>query len=215
MAKPPKVIVHRTKDTRNEYAALQRVRDLVGHRVNPVHRLDRQASGVMLFATDRERSGELHEVLRAGTKTYLALVRGHFNHEWPVDVTNALDGKESESRVWGLGRSHRPRCSLLKVQPQTGRFHQVRRHVRDLHHPIIGDGEHGDSKVNRWWRENRAMGRCALHCARMTLPFPEGEITIESPLFEDMHSVLVGLPWYEHALEQEPVLGLEPLTIPA
>jgi len=214
VAKPPRVIVHRTKDTRTEYAALQRVRDLVGHRVNPVHRLDRQASGLLLFATDTSRSGELHEVLRAGTKTYFALVRGHFQHEWPIDVDTPLDGKESSSTIWCLGRSHRPRCSLVKVQPHTGRFHQVRRHVRDLHHPIIGDVMHGDSKVNRWWREERSMGRVALHCGRMTLPFPEGEQTFECPLFEDMAAVLKELSWFERAAQQEPLLLKEPLIIP-
>lgn len=215
VAKPPRIIVHRSRDTRDEYAALQRVRDLVGHRVNPVHRLDRQASGIMLFATDRERSGELHEVLRRGQKTYVALCRGYFGHEWPLDVDTELDGKQCRSTVECLGRCHRPRSSLLRVRPHTGRFHQVRRHVRDLNHPIVGDREHGDSKVNRWWREERGMERLGLHCLRMTLPFAEGELTVECPLFDDMHTVLSGLPWWEQALEQEPALGLTPLTMPS
>ncbi len=213
VAKPPRVIVHRSRDTRNEYAALQRVRDLVGKWVNPVHRLDRQASGIMLFATDLDRSGELHEVLRAGQKTYVALCRGYFDHTWPIDVDTPLDEKLSRSTVSCLGRCHRPRCSLLRVQPHSGRFHQVRRHVRDLYHPVIGDRDHGDSKVNRWWRE-RGMGRLALHCLRMTLPFPEGERSVDCPLFEDMHAVVQGLPWWEQAVDQEGALALPPLSIP-
>merc|ERR1712154_219894 len=50
---------------------------------------------------------------------------------------------------------HSSACSLVVCTPKTGRTHQIRRHAYSIGFPIIGDTEHGDSTVNRWWRENR------------------------------------------------------------
>ena len=217
VSKPPRVVVHRGRDTRDEYAALQRARDLAKTRVYPIHRLDRQASGCLLFATKRERTGELHEALRHGVKTYVCLTRGWFKHDWPLTITNPITNegrtKGAESTVWCLGRSHDPRCSLLRVRPKTGRNHQVRRHVRDLHHPILGDREHGDHRENRVWREERGLPRLALHALTMRIELPEGVVEVSSPLWDDMHGVLTRMPWWDRAVEQEPALALPPLAV--
>lgn len=217
VSKPPRVVVHRGRDTRDEYAALQRARDLARTRVYPIHRLDRQASGCLLFATRRERAGELHEALRNGTKTYVCLTRGWFKHEWPLTVDTPITSegrtKQAESVVECLGRSHEPRCSLLRVRPVTGRNHQVRRHVRDLHHPILGDREHGDHRENRAWREQRGLPRLALHALAMEIDLPEGPVRVTSPLWDDMHDVVCQLPWWAEAVAEEPRLAGEPLRV--
>ncbi|HJN76175.1 MAG TPA: pseudouridine synthase [Myxococcota bacterium] len=214
MAKPPHVVVHRGRDTWNEYAALQRTRDLVGCHVYPIHRLDRPASGCLLFATRRERAGELHAALKRGTKTYVCLVRGHFKHDSPTRVTTPIrdEGKEKEaaSVVECLGKSHEPRCSLLRVRPETGRFHQIRRHVRDLHHPILGDRAHGDHRENHAWKA-KGLDQLALHAIRLELELPEGPLRAVSPLFPRLHRVLVELPWWSEVLDAEPDLRLPPL----
>jgi tRNA pseudouridine65 synthase len=215
------VVVHRGRDTLRDYAALQRVRDLVGHRVWPVHRLDRQASGCLLFATERELAGPLHKALTGGEalKLYLAGVRGWFPHEQPTRVETPMKDdsgnlKEAASTVTLLGRCHEPRSSLLRVEPHTGRFHQVRRHVRDLHHPILGDADHGDSRVNRWWREERGLDRLALHALRLELPLPDGSrLAACCPLFEDQRRVYEALPWWEEATAREPALLLPALPL--
>src|SRR5262249_25174725 len=156
------LLVHRTVQAPKSEAVLQTLRDQLGRWVYPVHRLDRGASGALLVATDKARTGALHEALTKGEKVYLAHVRGSLPGtdsvvvEVPMKDDNGIV-KEARSVVRALGTSTEPRCSLLEVRPETGRYHQVRRHVRDLGHPVIGDREHGDSKVNRWWRE-RAGG---------------------------------------------------------
>ena len=91
-----------------------------------------------------------------------------------TSTNNMCDFNHSNSSIYnGYDLSS---CSLLLCQPRTGRTHQIRRHLRELSHPIIGDSEHGDSKVNRWWRENRNLNRLFLHCFSLDLP-PLGSIS--------------------------------------
>lgn len=217
VAKPPKVITHRNWAHRHERAAVQRARDLVRGRVYPIHRLDRAASGCLLLATHRARAGELQAALVEGEKQYLAFVRGDLPIDGPTRVENPMKDsrgvlREAASVVEKLGGSADPRCSLLLVRPETGRFHQVRRHVRDLHHPIIGDTDHGDSRINRWWREERGFGRLGLHAHRLSLRLPGGEeIEATCPLFADHHAVFTTLPWWDAAVARLPALALPPL----
>jgi tRNA pseudouridine65 synthase len=220
VAKPPRLLVHRNAFMPKADAALQRVRRQVGRRVYPIHRLDRNTSGCLLFATERERAGPLSAALSdpRSQKTYVALVRGRFAHEDPVVVDTPVKYddetyKESRSVVRLLGRSAEPRCSLVEVLPETGRHHQVRRHVRDLHHPILHDGDHGDSRVNRWWRENRGLTRLALHCLRLHVHLDDGPIDVVSPLFEDHAAVFGALPFWEDAVDRRPELALPPLPL--
>jgi len=220
VAKPPRLLVHRNAYHPKAEACLQWVRDQVGRHVYPIHRLDFQTSGCLLFAKQQSWAGPLQKSLQNGRKTYIAFVRGYFKHENPVRVENPMKDdkgilKEAESTIEFIGRSHEPRCSLLRVFPKTGRFHQVRRHVRDLHHPCIGDSEHGDTRINRWWRDNSAANRLGLHCLHMDLPLPDGEVlSVSSPLFEDQYEVFSSMPWWEDALAKEPTIGLQPWPIP-
>ncbi|RME28512.1 MAG: hypothetical protein D6798_02245 [Deltaproteobacteria bacterium] len=219
VAKPPRVIVHRNPRMRRVAAVVQRVRHQVGGRVYLAHRLDRGTSGCLLLATDRARAGELSLAIAsdAAEKTYIAFVRGCFPHDDPVvvdtDIPSPRGPKAARSTVELLGRSVEPRCSLLRVTPHTGRHHQVRRHVRDLHHPIIGDSDHGDSRINRYWRQ-RGADRLGLHCLALRVSLPGGErIEVDCPLFEDQAAVYRTLPWWEEALAREPRLGLPPLSM--
>lgn len=219
VAKPPRVISHRNKAHPHEYAMLQRVRDLVGRRIWLVHRLDRATSGCQLFATRQELAGPLSKALSEGQKTYLAMVRGYFAAEESVRVETPIkvgpdDYKEAASTVRLLGRSHEPRCSLLEVQPHTGRNHQVRRHVRDLHHPVLRDGYHGDSRVNRWWRETYGMARLALHAWSIQMTLPDGSpLAVTCPLFVD-HAVLFRrMPWWSEAVGRFPGLDATPVPL--
>ncbi len=222
VAKPPGVLVHRNWAFPNELAMLQRVRDWAGARVYPIHRIDRNTSGCLLFATARELAGPLSASLNGDDtqKTYVCLVRGTFPHEGTVrvDTPVKIEGsqyKDALSFVEKLGHHADPRCALLRVLPRTGRTHQVRRHVRDLHHPIIHDGDHGDSRVNRWWRENRGVTRLQLHCLRLDLPHPDGgRIQVQCPLFDDLYDAWSVLDCWEAAVAAEPALGLPPLPVP-
>ena len=219
--KPPRLLVHRSPRLRRETAALQVLRDQLGVRVNPVHRLDRQTSGCLLFATDPALTAALHAALSdpVAVKIYVCLVRGRFTRDSPVWIERALKDErgvmqEARSTVWCLGSSREPRCSILKVQPATGRTHQVRRHVRGLDHPILGDANHGDTRVNRAWRQDHGLQRCQLHCLHLSLPWGAGRLEATAPLFTDMATLWSGLPCWDAALAAEPALALAAAPIP-
>jgi tRNA pseudouridine65 synthase len=202
VAKPGRLLVHRNEFAPRAPAALQLVRDMVGQHVHLVHRLDHQASGVLLFALTPERTRELQAAMQAPTarKRYLALVRGAAKGPGPVTVDKPMKDDEGKKRdaftvVWRLAASEEPRCSLLLAEPRTGRFHQVRRHLRDLGHPIVGDTKHGDSHVNRAFREAWGVERLALHA--WSLDLPDLGIAIRCPLPEDLRIPLARMPWWD------------------
>lgn len=217
VAKPPRVIVHRNANARNARAMLQRVRNQIGQRVNLVHRLDRNASGCLILATDGDMHREMAAALQApeSVKTYLAFVRGHFNRQGPVEVRTPIKIGRGHKDAWStvdcLGTCVEPRSSLLRVRPHTGRNHQVRRHVRDLGHPIVFDREHGDSRINRFWRERHpGLDRLGLHCLSIELTLPNGEpLSVTCPLFADHQDLWSQTPWWGDATAAEPRL-LEP-----
>ncbi len=218
VAKPPGVLVHSHPRFPTERPMLQRVRDHFGRRVWPVHRLDRQASGCLIFAFESGLVKPLAEGLACGEKTYLSLVRGFFLPTEPVTVETPIkeSGKlyPSRSVVQLIARCRDPRCSLLWVRPETGRRHQVRRHVRDLNHPILHDGDHGDSRVNRWWREERGLSRLALHALAISFHDQHGiHHQIHCPIFEDHLKVFRQLPLWSESLNQEPLLSMPPLPV--
>lgn len=218
VAKPPRVLVHRTAESAATEVLLQSVRDRLGCRVYPIHRLDHQASGCVLFATSPERARDLQTALGSARKVYLALVRGELREEGPIVVEKPMKDdnghlKDAKTTIRRVARASDPRCSVLVAEPHTGRYHQVRRHARDLNHPIVGDTKHGDSRINRWWREERGMTRLALHALHLEVPLP-GEDAIEAvcPLFDDMAAVLGALPFADALAEAVPEIRLPPLS---
>lgn len=211
VAKPSGVVVHRSEMGRERAPLLQQVRDMVGQWVHPVHRLDRGTSGCLLFALRREALPGLVEALRAGEKRYLALVRGHVRSREPVLVDRPVKSsrgvlQEARTRLVPVAGSVEPRASLVLAQPETGRFHQIRRHLRDLSHPVLGDSTHGDTRVNRAWREGWGLHRLALHCSALDLPLSEGRIRVVCPLPDDLGAVLRRMPWWDEACEALPDL---------
>ena len=146
------------------------------------------------------------------TKTYVALVRGEgvlcgenlvekgwFEVSRPIkdDSGETKDATTLFNFVAGQAEtsSDRPRVSLVLARPKEGRFHQIRKHLAGLSHPILGDSSHGHSKTNREWKETRNLPgeRIALHLARLqlgpTLGFPGG-IDAAAPVADDMLEVL-------------------------
>jgi tRNA pseudouridine65 synthase len=224
VAKPPRLLVHRASRARNaEHFALQLVRDQVGRFVYPVHRLDRAASGCLLFALDPRAAAALQVALNAedAEKTYLAFVRGFWHREPDhVVVDNPMKDdndllKDAVTEITCVATCPEPRCSLLLARPRTGRFHQVRRHARDLSHPVLGDHAHGDTRVNRWWRETRGLHRLGLHCLSLDLPLADGtRLRATCPLYEDHERVLHGLPLWSPAAARLAALALPPLPVP-
>jgi tRNA pseudouridine32 synthase/23S rRNA pseudouridine746 synthase len=111
-----------------------------------VHRLDRAANGIILVAHSKKIAAALSALFhhRQVTKRYRALVSGDFSvHPDPLRVDQAIDGRNAVSEFSCLEYSAAENRSLVDVQIETGRKHQIRRHLAGLGHPIIGDRLYG------------------------------------------------------------------------
>ena len=184
--KPHGLLVHRSRiaNDATEFA-LQKVRDHVGHFVHPVHRLDRKTSGVLLFAKSREVNSEVKALFRerAINKTYLALVRGFTPDQLTIDypLTENEKTQEAETHFSTLdhfeidlpfGKFPTSRYSLIEIKPTTGRFHQIRKHMKHIFHPILGDRPHGCNKQNKLWLEKFGLTKMMLHAQQLDFEYP-------------------------------------------
>lgn len=210
--KPAGLLVHRTRIADADAAALQQVRDLLGRRVNPVHRLDRPTSGVLLFAFDAGTTRTLQAMFDTGQarKRYLAVVRGFAPEQGLIDhpLRQARHKPERAAQTryrrlltaeagFPAGPYATARYSLLEAQPLTGRLHQIRRHFKHLRHPIIGDTTHGDGKQNRAFREHVGVHQLMLMARSLALPHPvHGEpVNIRAPLPPAFEAACTALGW--------------------
>jgi tRNA pseudouridine65 synthase len=191
IAKPSGLAVHRGA-SRDRVVALTLVRDQVGRHVYPVHRLDRATSGVLLFALDPEAARALQEQLEAGTvhKRYVALVRGIAPEEGVID--HPIPRDEDGPRVPAVTAFRRlgtfERYSLVEAVPRTGRRHQIRRHLKHISHPLIGDVLYGKGEHNRLFRDRFGLHRLALHALEITFAHPDDgrPLCIAAPVPEDL-----------------------------
>ncbi|HHG84751.1 MAG TPA: pseudouridylate synthase [Bacteroidetes bacterium] len=165
--KPPGMLVHRTRISDGKVFALQTLRDQLGQRVYPVHRLDRPTAGVLLFALRSEIARLLVDTFseRRVRKSYRAIVRGHIHEAGRLDYPLTRDDGKKQQAVTAyqpldtseimvpVDRYPTSRYSLMKIVPQTGRMHQIRKHFAHLRHPILNDRKHGDRHHNRMFRE--------------------------------------------------------------
>jgi tRNA pseudouridine65 synthase len=175
--KPSGLLVHRGLG-RDRDVALTRVRDALGARVDPVHRLDRATSGALLFARSPDMSRALGALFADGAveKTYRALVRGVPPAEGLIDhpVPRSEDGPrvDAVTAYRLLGASAVERCALVETVPRTGRFHQIRRHLKHLGHPLLGDANYGRGELNRSYRARYGLHRLALHACALAFVHP-------------------------------------------
>ena len=197
--KPHGLLVHRSPIAADASEfAIQLLRDQIGQKVFPVHRLDRKTSGVLLFALNDEVNSILQEAFRNKKveKKYLALVRGFTPESGTINYAlTREDGKVQEavthySRLEtfeipvALGKHATSRYSLLEAEPETGRMHQIRKHLAHIFHPIIGDRPHGCNKQNKLFLEKWEMNTMLLHAKEISFlhPVSNEPITIQSEL---------------------------------
>lgn len=195
-AKPAGLLVHRSPVDRHAHEfLLQRLRDEVGARLYPVHRLDRPTSGIMVFATHPDAARFLAAQFAQGTvgKTYLALVRGWPQSQiidYPLQALDAVTARKNGaaqdalSRVRLLARYELPlanarhptsRYALVALAPDSGRRHQLRRHLKHIFHPILGDSSYGDLHHNRAFAAWSGVQRLWLHAASLAFVHPGGQ----------------------------------------
>lgn len=196
VAKPSGIAVHRGWAPEPD-TLMARVRDAVGVHVDPLHRIDRSASGAVAFSLRRERTGALSRPFQEHTahKIYLALVRGSFpdevDHDHDIRLGRSHERVPAHSRFRCLARGDG--CSLIEAIPITGRLHQLRRHLKQLSHPIVGDVNYGKGDVNRRFRAEVGLSRLALHARSLTLRYDELEFTAIADLPADLADPLATL----------------------
>ena len=197
--KPAGLLVHRSPINRSEKRfAVQEVRNLNGGKhVHPVHRIDKPTSGLLVFAFERDMAAELSASFssREVKKTYLALIRGFCPEEGQVEKPlkdmhdkvlhgsnkDDLKTREALTRYMRLATTvvnhqvekyPQSRYSLVRISPETGRKHQIRRHFNHIAHPIIGDGKHGDHRHNKFFKNTFGLERMMLHAWKLEFQHP-------------------------------------------
>lgn len=221
--KPAGLLVHRSVLDRHETRfALQMLRDQIGQPVYPVHRLDRGTSGVLLFALDREVGRVLSSQFERGevSKRYVAVVRGHPPESGDIDhplqrmadehagivARGAAQAAHTRYRrlatvelPYRVDRYPSSRYELVELEPLTGRWHQLRRHMKHIAHPIIGDATHGKGRHNRLFQTLFGHPRLLLAATEMRLAHPVGgqALHLQAGVAEDFAEVIGRLGWGE------------------
>ena len=219
--KPSNLLVHRSWIDKDETRfAMQMVRDQIGQFVYPIHRLDKPTSGVLVFALSRDIARELSLQIQDNGfhKEYLSVVRGFTDEVGHIDYAlkevldkmtdkKARKDKEAQEAVtdyeklgqielpFEVGRYKTTRYSLLRLKPTTGRKHQLRRHMKHILHPIVGDTKYGRHEHNVFFREKFNCHRLLLHASRLsfTHPISKKEIVLTAGLDEIFLNVCNGL----------------------
>lgn len=226
--KPAGLFVHRSFMDKDEiYFALQLVRDMIGQYVYPLHRLDRPTSGVLLFALTEDVARQMGQAFTDKTiqKTYFALTRGHLLSQGDIDYplkekldklgdkfVNTDKAPQSAKTHYqsintatldiAVGRYNSVRYSLVKLLPETGRRHQIRRHLAHLRYPIIGDINYGDNKQNPFFNQHFGFKRLMLIAKKLEFIHPVlgHKVSIEASFDQDWLSVFETLGWDKQGL---------------
>ncbi|GAB3271942.1 pseudouridine synthase [Parahaliea aestuarii] len=218
--KPSGLLVHRSPiDRRETRFALQLLRDQLGQRVYPVHRLDKPTSGALLFALDSDTARLLSRQFeqRQVEKHYLAIVRGYcpeqgdIDHPIRDDPDPMLDQDRGPPREaltryrrlacvelpYAVDRYPSARYSLVALEPLSGRRHQLRRHMKHIGHPIIGDAKHGKGVHNRFFATRLHAPRLLLHCSELHLqhPLSGAPLTLQAPLDAVFQRLIEDFGW--------------------
>lgn len=209
--KPHNLLVHKSKLCNDNITAVKLVRELTSTQANPVHRLDKATAGVLLFAKDKESTKFASDQFMDHNvnKSYLAILRG-----WPSEDEGTIDSPiksqhgEMQEAVTDykvlkkidypnpIGKFKSSWYSLIRAFPKTGRMHQIRRHVRRLCGPVIGDTQLGDGKHNSVFREKLNSQDLLLFAESLTFTNMENRsITIKAPLPHSFLNVFEHFEW--------------------
>lgn len=195
--KPAGLLCHRSELAPDRDVVMIRVRDALGAYVYPVHRLDRGTSGALLFALSSEVASALRTAFDEGRvkKRYVAIARGVVPEAVRVDyaIPKAEGSKERVPAVTSVRRlAAGDHVSLVECFPETGRYHQIRRHLAHLRHPLALDANYGTGWFNRHVRDTTGLTRLALHAAGLAFEHPVtgAPLSIEAPLPDDLRRAL-------------------------
>lgn len=221
--KPGGLLVHRSEIDRHETRfAVQLLRDQIGQPVYPIHRLDKPTSGVLVFALSSDTARLLGDIFTHHelNKTYVALVRGFSPDQGTIDhpLIEELDkytdkkartDKPAQAAVtefktlaqielpFSIDKYPCTRYSLVQCNLHTGRKHQIRRHLKHISHPIIGDAKHGKGNHNRFFQETFGCAGLMLAATELELihPVTQQTLTLVAPLAARFTQIVQQFGW--------------------
>ncbi|WP_295229197.1 pseudouridine synthase [uncultured Chryseobacterium sp.] len=185
--KPSGLLVHKSfYSGEADTYAIQELRKQIGQKVYPVHRLDRKTSGVLLFTLDKDTLRAMSDqfATREVEKKYIAILRGWTKEEETIDYDLINENEVKQNAVTYYRRlqtseidlpflKHQTsRYSLVEAIPETGRFHQLRKHFKHILHPILGCRKHGCNKQNKLLLQTFNMTRMPLHAYQLAFTHP-------------------------------------------
>jgi tRNA pseudouridine65 synthase len=199
--KPSGLLVHKSfYSGEADTYAIQELKKQIGQKVYPVHRLDRKTSGVLLFTLDKEMLKTMSDVFaaRAVEKKYIAILRGWAKKEETIDYDLINENEVKQNAVTRYRRlqtseidlpflKHQTsRYCLVEATPETGRFHQLRKHFKHILHPILGCRKHGCNKQNKLWLQTFGINKMTLHAHQLIFNHPNsGEKIIINAAIDD------------------------------
>ncbi|MBU3012372.1 pseudouridine synthase [Polaribacter vadi] len=215
VSKPNNVLVHHAYHSRNvadEDSLLQIIKNEIGLKVYPIHRLDRKTSGIILLAKEKEYVSKFQELFTNSEiqKTYFGIVRGFSPDvktiDSPVKGRDANVHKDALTELKTLANItldipvkpyDSSRYSLVQLSPKTGRMHQLRVHMNKISHPLIGDAKYGDKNHDVMYAENFGWQNLFLHAGKLEFihPFTSEKLILKATFPGDWLSLFDKFDW--------------------
>jgi len=213
--KPNNMLVHHSAMANNmmeEENLIQLLKRLYHHKYYPIHRLDRKTSGIILMAKKKEFVAVFQELFITNKiqKIYYGIVRGFT----PTSLIIDSDVKGRDANVYKNALTElitlatkevaiavipyqTSRYSLVKLQPKTGRLHQLRIHLNKINHPLIGDPKYGDRFHNRMFAKEFHCDNLFLHAGEIEFihPFLKEKLIIQSDFPKDWYKIANEFGW--------------------
>lgn len=194
--KPSGLMIHRSKEAWHiKDNLLAQIRDLSNTYLYPINRLDRPVSGIVLFAKDKEAASLIKDRWHdeSTKKFYIALVKGNIENEGTFNFKLSDENKVRKPAVTHYAPIlNYPQNTLVRINIETGRRHQIRRHFSRRMHQVLGDTTHGKGIINQYFRDHYDLQRIFLHSYKLEFiqPITSAKISIIDPLPIELQNVL-------------------------
>ena len=195
--KPANIPVHGGSNVRFSVIDILRAQRGEENFLELVHRLDKATSGCLLIAKNHQTLRHMHSIFRnnAAKKEYFGLLQGHMvpaeqKVNLPLSNKKMLSNKELPALTYFYLLKHFTHTSLVRIEPITGRKHQIRLHANAIGHPLVGDQKYGNYTFNRTAQKS-GIKRLFLHAQKISFTLYTGKyFTITAPLTHDLNQYL-------------------------